>query len=182
MATACRYVVGDYNGHVNFLKKYFHRFYRIISVYDAGHLVHLGVTPNAVPFIYDVNGDSLPDLIMVPDQITSSILDILARVPHRCSPAIRSIHFRWDQSIRLSHRPVPGFASTCQSRENNSLVLYSGCQRGMIFKYAINQDSLRKGTSFFLTLMPSATTRIRSTVSIADINHDGTMITHRQYS
>ena len=60
------------------------------------------------------------------------------------------------------------------AKENGSLVLYSGSQRGIVFKYAVNTDSLRKGTfqlldSDVLAISPG----IRSTVSIADINNDG---------
>jgi hypothetical protein len=53
-------------------------------------------------------------------------------------------------------------------------MLYSGSQRGFTLKYAINADSLRIGTftmldSDLLGVKPG----LRSTISIADINHDG---------
>jgi hypothetical protein len=59
-------------------------------------------------------------------------------------------------------------------KENDSLMLYSGSQRGLTFKYLVNTDSLRSGSfaqlsSDVLGIKPG----LRSNVSIADINHDG---------
>jgi hypothetical protein len=69
---------------------------------------------------------------------------------------------------------VEGFSNPVIVKENDSLMLYSGSQRGLTFKFLVNTDSLRSGGFACLSQdVIGINPGLRSNVSIADINHDG---------
>jgi hypothetical protein len=168
-------VVGDYTGHVNYFRNASATNTVSYPSVTQPNWFGLTVTQNAAPFIYDVNGDSLPDLII---GSRGNNIRYYWNYGTRTSPKFSTDSVNtffgkikvYDYHIGV----VPGYATPIIVNENGSLFLYSGSQRGMTFKYAVNQDSLRAGTfdlldSDVLGISPG----LRSTVSIADINHDG---------
>lgn len=137
---------------------------------------------DAAPFIYDVNGDGLPDLVIgssgrSPSLVGSHIFYYwnfgTATHPQFSVDSVNNFFGNvqvWDYHLGV----VEGFSNPVITRESGNLMLYSGSQRGFTLKYAINTDSLRSGTftmldSDLLGVKPG----LRSNVSVADINHDG---------
>ena len=137
---------------------------------------------DAAPFIYDVNGDGLNDLVIgssgrSPSQLGSHIFYYWNfGTPTNPQFSVDSVNnffgdiMVWDYHLGT----VEGFSNPVINRENGNLMLYSGSQRGFVLKYAVNMDSLRSGAftmidSDLLGVKPG----LRSNVSVADINHDG---------
>ena len=69
---------------------------------------------------------------------------------------------------------VAGYGTPFIMKEGSNTVLYSGSQDGITLKFLINPDSLRHGTFTLLdsNVLPDRP-GLRSTVYVADINHDG---------
>jgi len=175
-------VVGNFAGNIAF----FHNAGTTVDSFPsmtASNWFGIDVGFDAAPFIYDVNGDGLMDLVIgssgrTPDaQIGSHIFyywNFGTPTHPMFSPDSVNNFFGnvqvWDYHIGT----VQGFATPVLRQENGSTVLYSGSQRGFTLKFAVDPDSLRSGTfalidSDLLGVKPG----IRSNVSIADINHDG---------
>jgi hypothetical protein len=142
----------------------------------------INVGNDAAPFIYDVNGDGLNDLLIGSsgrqggDSATIHYYWNFGTATHpRFSPDSVNHFFGkievWDPEYGVV---VEGFANPFMMKENGQTVIYSGSQRGKTFKYAVNPDSVRNGT---FTLLDSnvlgSNPGFRSNVSIADINNDG---------
>ena len=136
----------------------------------------INVGANAAPFIYDVNGDGLNDLV-----IGSKGNNVLyywnfgtQTVPKFSRDSVNASF----GNIKVYDTHVvgtpPGYATPFITVENGTTLFYSGSQIGTVRKYAINADSLRRGTFAILdTDILSGKPGLRSTISIADINHDG---------
>ena len=128
----------------------------------------------AAPFIYDLNGDSLNDLII--------------------GTTDNYIHYYWNYGTRtvplfsadsvnsfLGHITTSGtqpvsveYRSPMIYQEGNQLYLYTGSREGCIEKYLVDKDSLRHGVFTQVSHDVIGTNPgLHSTVSIADINHDG---------
>jgi hypothetical protein len=138
----------------------------------------INVGANAAPFIYDLNGDGLNDIII--GTRTGSIYyyqnfgtatsPYFTTTPDSVNMALGNIHV-YDHTVA---GPPPGYATPFITVENGQKVLYTGSQVGRIFKFAINPDSLMKGTFASLdTDVLGTKPGLRSTVYVADINHDG---------
>lgn len=136
----------------------------------------INVGANAAPFIYDVNGDGLNDLVIGSKNnnvlyywnfgtITTPMFS-----PDSVNTSFGKIQV-YDHSVAGT---PPGYATPFITTENGKTVLYSGSQLGRVFKYIVNTDSLRKG-NFALVDSDVLGTKpgLRSNVYIADINHDG---------
>jgi hypothetical protein len=168
-------VVGDYTGGISYFKNAGTPTGAVYPSMTQSNWFSLNVGQNAAPFIYDVNGDSLPDLII--GSRGNNILyywNFGTRSNPQFSKDSVNVFFGGVKVYDYHLGIVPGYSNPVIKRENNSLVLYSGSQLGFVVKYAINQDSLRSGTfqlmdSNVLGVRPG----LRATVSIADINHDG---------
>ncbi len=168
-------VIGDSYGNVSF----FHNAGTTTASYPsmtASNWFGINVGANAAPFIYDVNGDSLNDLVI--GSRNNNILyyrNFGTRTNPLFSPDSVNASFG---NIKVYDRHVagtpPGYATPFITVENGETVLYSGSQLGITFKYVINPDSLRRGTFAAIdTNVLGTKPGLRSTICVADINHDG---------
>jgi hypothetical protein len=168
-------VVGDSYGNISF----FHNTGSTISSYPS--MTHpdwfgINVGANASPFIYDVNGDSLNDIVV--GSRNNNIFyfwNFGTKTNPMFSPDSVNASFG---NIRVFDRYVagtpPGYATPFIIAEGGQTFLYSGSQSGFTFKYLLNADSLRHGTFEAIdTNVLGTKPGLRSTISIADINHDG---------
>jgi hypothetical protein len=168
-------LIGDSYGNISF----FHNAGTTTASYPAmtdPDWFGINVGANAAPFIYDVNGDGLNDIV-----IGSKANNILYywNFGTATNPMFSqdSVNIAFGNIQVYDHTvagPPPGYATPFITVENGQTVIYSGSQLGRIFKYAVNPDSLRSGTfalidSDILSTKPG----LRSTVSISDINNDG---------
>jgi hypothetical protein len=175
-------VVGDFAGNINFFHNAGTATNATYPSMTGPNWFGINVGNDAAPFIYDMNGDGLNDLIIgssgrSPSLIGSHIFyywNFGTPTHPMFSPDSVNKFFGnvvvWDSSIGI----VEGFSTPVIVKENDSLMLYSGSQRGLTFKFLVNKDSLRHGgfaelSSDVLGVKPG----LRSNVSIADINHDG---------
>lgn len=129
----------------------------------------------AKPFIYDVNEDGLNDIVVGNKEgrvsyywnfgtKTAPKFDVDSGNPFLGTIRVND----WKNNV------LWGYASPFITKEAANTYLYSGSERGLVFKYQINRDSLRRG-SFLLvdSDVLGYNAGSRSTISIADINNDG---------
>ena len=175
-------VVGDVSGKINFYHNAGTSTHASYPAITHPNWFGISVSDNAAPFIYDVNGDGLKDLVIGSGGVTPSTTssDIYyywnfgTQTNPQFSPDSVNRFFGkivvWDSSLGV----VEGYPTPVIVKENGTLMLYTGSQRGVTYKFEINTDSLRSGgfalvDSDVLGVKPG----LRSNVSIADINHDG---------
>lgn len=129
----------------------------------------------AKPFIYDLNEDGLSDIIVGNKEgrvnyywnfgtKTAPKFDV-----DSVNPFLGTIRVNdWQNNV------LWGYAAPFIANEDTNTFLYSGSERGLVFKYKVNRDSLRRG-SFLLvdSNVLGYNAGSRSTISIADINNDG---------
>lgn len=175
-------VVGDFAGNISFFHNTGTATNATYPSMTAPNWFGINVGNDAAPFIYDMNGDGLNDLVIGSSGRSPSLLGShifyywnFGTLAHPMfSPDSVNKFFGnvvvWDSSVGI----VEGFSTPVIVKENDSLMLYSGSQRGLTFKFLVNTDSLHSGgfaeiSSDVLGIKPG----LRSNVSIADINHDG---------
>lgn len=139
----------------------------------ASHYFNLNAGPNSAPFIYDMNGDSLPDLLIGRQD---GGIAYYWNFGTKTSPQFSSDSvtlFLGHINVTVSPNSV-GYSQPYVKDSSGHLKLFVGSLIGRVFEYDINPDSLRGGrfnliTSDFLRQYIGA----KSTISIADINNDG---------
>jgi hypothetical protein len=173
-------VMGDNYGFIHFLKNN-----GTANPYTAITTTQFGgidVGSNATPFIFDLNSDGLNDIIVGNE---------VGRIQYywNCGTNTQPV-FNTDSSniflgnIRVNdwRKPITtGNATPTLYSENGKTYLMSGSERGIIFKYLINTDSLRRGSfelidSNFINSFYDAATSIpgeRNAIAVADLNNDG---------
>ena len=143
----------------------------------------INVGQDATPFIYDVNGDGLNDLI-IGSSNRNPILgggyihyywNFGTPTNPQFSPDSVNKFFGniivWDSTGGYIQ---PSYANPDIVKENGSLVLYTGSGPGITYKFAVNPDSLRSGSFEVLDRdVLGFKPGLRSNVSVADINNDG---------
>ena len=175
-------VLGDFSGNINFFHNAGTRTNATYPSMTVPNWFGINVGYDAAPFIYDINGDGLNDLIIGSSGRSPSLFGShifyywnfgTASHPMFSPDSVNKFLGNvvvWDSS--LGH--VEGFATPIINKESDSLMLYSGSQRGITFKFLVNKDSLRSGSFALLSSnVLGVNPGLRSNVSIADINHDG---------
>ncbi|MFN8276721.1 MAG: T9SS type A sorting domain-containing protein [Chitinophagales bacterium] len=169
-------VIGEQSGKVHFFKNAgaaTASFPSVTSTYFGG----IDVGEFATPTIFDLNNDSLPDLI-IGDKLGR--IHYFPNIGNRTHPLFNNDTTNaFLGNIRVNEAATGnqnGYAAPFIHREGNQTYLYTGCLRGLIYKFLVNSDSLRGG-SFLLIDSNILKERIgfRSTVNIADLNGDGAM-------
>lgn len=138
----------------------------------------LDVGQYSAPFIYDVNGDNLNDLVVGKRDGKISYFWNFG------TPTAPLFH---DDSVNTFFGNInvnlPGYldgytSPHLQKDSANNLLLYTGSSRGLVFKYLVNPANLRSGS---FQLIDSNILKhpvgSKSTISIADLNNDG----HSEY-
>jgi hypothetical protein len=170
-------LIGDSYGNISF----FHNTGTTTATYPTmtqSDWFGINVGANAAPFIYDVNGDGLNDIIIgnragsvyYYQNYGTPTSPYFSTSPDSVNASFGNIHI-YDHTVA---GPPPGYATPFITVENGQMVLYSGSQLGWIYKYSINPDSLMNGSFALLdTSVLGTKPGLRSTISVADINHDG---------
>lgn len=166
-------LIGDNAGKLHFLKR--ESGANPFPAITTSQYFNLAVSSNARPFIYDVNNDRLNDILV--GQRTGEVRYYWNFGTSTNAQFHKDSVNTFFGGVRVNdwqHGILTGNASPFVREESGMLYLYSGSERGMIFKYAINADSLRNGT---FSLIDSNYTRYnagsRTTIEISDINGDG---------
>ena len=172
-------VVGDFSGQIHFFKNTGTTTATYLSMTNQNWF-SLDVGFSAKPMIYDVNHDGLNDLVIGSSGLQTGTGSRVfyyrnfgtATLPMFHADSVNDYFGQikvWDDNWSNE-----GDAAPFIMRENNQDVLYCGSWNGIVHKYIINADSLRHGI-----FVQSDTDVLKfnpgnmSTISIADINHDG---------
>lgn len=134
----------------------------------------INVGTGAAPCIYDLNGDSLNDILVGG---TSGNIRYYWNFGSRTVPLFSPDSVVTSLGhIYMHSTPVQTleYSSPYVEEELGVLYLYTGSREGRISKYKVDKDSIRHGTfalvkNDVIGISPGQ----HSTVSIADINHDG---------
>jgi hypothetical protein len=173
-------IMGDNYGFMHFLKNNGTSTpYTTITTTQFGGI---DVGSNAVPFIYDLNKDGLKDIVVGNEIGRIQYYWNYGTVSQPAFSADSSNLFLGNIRVNDWRKPITtGNATPTIYSENGKDYLMSGCERGIVFKYLINRDSLRKGSfelsdSNFVDSYYDAATSIpgeRSAIAVSDINNDG---------
>jgi FG-GAP-like repeat/Secretion system C-terminal sorting domain len=169
-------VMGDQSGYLYFCKNMATGAGSSYPVITQQHFDTIQVTGYAAPFIYDINGDSLNDLLVGSD---NGYIYYYQNTGTKTSPYFN--HYATDSFGYVnicSYGSLDGcFAQPFVMKDSaGNLLLYVGSEGGLIYKYLINPDSIARGS--FRLLDSNVIGRAigaNATVSIADINNDGKM-------
>jgi hypothetical protein len=166
-------VIGDQVGHIY----YFRNTGTDTATYPSmtqPNWFGISAGSGAAPFIYDLNGDSLNDLI---------IGTINGNIKYYWNFGTASMPLFSPDSVntflgRATVSSMPPLSLEYRSpvihKEGNQTFLYSGSREGRVEKYLVDKDSLRNGSFTRISRdVIGISPGLHSTVSIADINGDG---------
>lgn len=137
---------------------------------------HIGIAQFAAPFIYDVNGDSLPDLVIGRlDGGLSYYWNFGTRQAPKFSPD--SVNANFGNVNVTPYGQVNGFSQPFIYKDNTgTLKLLVGSQSGTVYEYNIDPNQLRSATDTFALIDSNylgQSVGENATIAVADINGDG---------
>ena len=168
-------LVGDANGNIHFFK----------NAGGATALFPSMTTPmydsintggNAAPFIYDVNGDSLPDLVI---GRMDGGLSYYWNFGTRTNPmfSVDSVNTTFGQiNVTLSTVTIGNSQPFIMSDSLGNMLLFVGSDQGFVFEYLVDRSHLRSGSFLLIDsnfLHYDAGQRV--TMQAYDLNADGKM-------
>ena len=166
-------LIGDANGDLDFFKNAGAQTATFPSM-TAVNYFSLHVIGNAAPFIYDVNGDSLPDLLVGRiDGGISYYWNFGTKTLPLFSPDSANHNFG-----QVNATAITGTAGNSQPFGSldsaGNLLLFVGSDQGLVFEYLVDRQKLHNGNfslidSNFLKYNAGA----RVTMQACDINGDG---------
>ncbi len=170
-------VMGDEYGYFYFCKNMATGAGSSYPAITLQHFDTIQVTGYAAPFIYDINGDSLNDLLVGSDNGFIYYFQNTGTKSNAQFSRIATNDSFGRVNVCSYGSPDGCFAQPFVMKDSaGNLILYVGSEGGVIFKYLINPDSLSRGS--FQLLDSNVIGRAigaNATISIADINNDGQM-------
>ena len=166
-------LIGDANGNLDFFKNTGGQTASFPSM-TAVNYFGLHVSGNAAPFIYDVNGDSLPDLLI---GRTDGGISYYWNYGTKTAPLFSSdsANSSFGQVNVTAVTGTIGNSQPFVSRDSlGNLLLFTGSDQGFVFEYLIDHQKLRNGVFSLLDsnfLQYNAGARV--TMQACDINGDG---------
>jgi hypothetical protein len=166
-------IIGDITGNLSYFQNTSATGGSSFPSMTASQYFNLNVGANAAPFIYDLNGDSLPDLLVGrQDGGVSYFWNFGTKTAPQFSMDSMNLYLG-NINVTVSPNSV-GYAQPYVYGSAGHLKLFVGSLIGSVYVYDVNTDNLRSGnfnliTSNFLQQYAGA----KSTISIADINNDG---------
>jgi hypothetical protein len=165
-------LIGDQAGNLN----YFENTASVGSsfpVLTAAQFDGLRTDDYAAPFIYDVNGDGLNDIVV---GMQNGTLSYYWNFGTKTNPMFSqdSVNTSFG-NINVTFHNAYGFSQPYIHPDGaGNLMLYVGSLSGAVYEYQIDQTQLKGGSfslinSNFVGNLPAA----NSSISIADINNDG---------
>ncbi len=137
---------------------------------------HITVNLFAAPFIYDVNGDSLPDLVI---GCSDGTLSYYWNFGTKTNPqfSVDSVITNFGHVNVTPYGQAYGYSAPYIFKDNTgTLKLLVGSQSGTVYEYNINPSQLRNANDTFALIDSNYLGRSvgeNATISIADINSDG---------
>lgn len=168
-------IVGDANGWIHFFKNVGGQIASFPSM-TAADYDSINVGGDAAPFIYDVNGDSLPDLLIGrQDGGLSYYWNYGTKTTPKFS--VDSVNSNFGSVNVTSVSSTIGNSQPFIMRDSvGNMLLFVGSDQGLVFEYAIDANKLRSGSFTLLdTNFLGYNAGARVTMQAYDLNGDGKM-------
>jgi hypothetical protein len=165
-------LVGDSNGFLHFFKNTGGAVVNFSSMTTPQYF-GIDVGQSSAPFVYDMNGDSLLDLVVGKKD---GKISYYWNFGTKTNPLfhIDSVNKDFGNISVTQLGTSAGSSQPVVMKEGTALSLFVGSDKGVVFKYSVNPANLRAGN---FTLIDSNFLKTdvgsKATISIADINNDG---------
>ncbi len=165
-------LIGDFTGYMHFFKNTGGTVANFSSMTTPQYFA-IDATVNAAPFIFDVDEDGDNDLVV---GIRNGTLNWYINYGTNTLPQFSedSVVKNFGMINLRGQYEVEGSAQPFLMKQNDSIIMFCGSNRGSVYKYHIEPAQLRGGA---FTLLDSnvlgKTVGQKSTIGIADFNADG---------
>lgn len=165
-------LLGDANGFIHFFKNTGTNTAKFQAL-TSPNFFNLDASTLATPFIYDVDGDGDNDIVCGRRDGKLNWY-INYGTPQNPQFSQDSVVLNWGKVNLQSIYENEGCSQPVIKKENGFTYLYSGANRGTVFKFLIPNNNIR--TDSFLLIdsnLLGKSVGKKSTISIADFNGDG---------
>lgn len=166
-------LVGELNGYLHYFKNYGNTVASFTTL-DSAIWRGMDVGQYSAPFIYDMNGDSLLDLVVGrKDGKLSYFWNMGTKtVPYFHKDSVNNLF----GGINVTQVGYSDGSSqpVVYKTPGGALKLYVGSARGFVYEYDVNPNNLRSGTFALVDSdVMKADVGAKAAISIADLNSDG---------